>query len=272
MKGSDKFETVRTYDPIAKKHRQYQTAHCYKCGAFENLPVTGTSALPPPPLIKQLQHRGWVMGTSRKHDMCPDCVKEAAEARRKAKSTGTVVDFHPQPPITTTIPMNSPPETKPLAETVTTTRHPTREDKRLIILEIENHYLGADKGYTTGASDETVAKSLNVPLKWVADLREEFFGPVVNPEIAKLSADIAALVTRMDNHEREGRDIRAKAMEMKGAGRPRWSALMLLTLSGWGNGPDCRSRRRPHVEGEGIGPVPPHAGMDRARGRTGHRC
>ena len=94
-------------------------------------------------------------------------------------------------------------------------RQPSREEKRLIIMAIEDHYLGPDKGYSDGATDETVAKSLNVPVKWVAELREEFFGPIVNPEYAKIAAELGKLTERFDAHEREGRELRSKLMELK---------------------------------------------------------
>lgn len=226
-KGATLFKETRTYDQVAKKYLSYQTAVCSECGAFENYPIKSKASLPPDPLIKVFQRRGWVMGSTRKHDVCPDCVKEMAEAKRKEtpkepRLTGP--DEQPQPrilhPIATAqiIPM-TPKEEPPVRPEMTAAaqppRQPQREDKRLIILEIENHYLGADKGYSPGSSDETVAKSLNVPVKWVADLREDFFGPVLNPEIAKLTADVAALTARMDAHEREGRELRAKLMEIK---------------------------------------------------------
>lgn len=103
---------------------------------------------------------------------------------------------------------------KPIASAVEP-RQPTREDKRLIILEIENHYLGPDKGYTNGSTDESVAKGLNVPVKWVVDLREEFFGPLVNPEFAKLAAELGQLTSRFEAHEREGRELRGKLNDLK---------------------------------------------------------
>lgn len=215
------FKETRTFDQVAKKHLCYQTAICSECGAFENYPSKNQRPLPPEPLIKAFQRRGWVMGSTRKHDICPDCVKDAAEAKRKEAFKPTRLtgpDEQPQPRITTAqiIPITKEePAMKPAENVTQMPRQPQREDKRLIILEIENHYLGPDKGYSSGTTDETVAKSLNVPVKWVVDLREEFFGPVVNPEIAKLNTEVAALSARMEAHEREGRELRAKLMELK---------------------------------------------------------
>jgi hypothetical protein len=234
------FKEVRTYDQAAKKHLRYQTAICSGCGAFENHPVTGSRAMPPEPLIKLFQRRGWVMGSSRQHDICPACVKDAAKAKNREIAVrpskflnGTAhappaAGSHPNIPVLITPreaismvnavqpPMKEKPVMLKAVETpITPPRQPSREDKRLIILEIENHYLGPDKGYGNGATDETVAKSLNVPTRWVADLREEFFGPLVNPEIGKLNGEVTALITRLDTHEREGREIRSKLNDLK---------------------------------------------------------
>lgn len=214
------FKETRTYDQAAKQHRNYQTAICSRCEAFENHPIKASRPLPPEPLIKLFQRRGWVMGATRAHDVCPDCVKEAAEAKKRELEKRNKFT-PPQPPeqphsaqVINLAPKKE--EAMKAAENVTTMpRQPTREDKRLIILEIENHYLGPDKGYTAGTTDETVAKGLNVPVKWVADLREDFFGPMINPEIAKLTADVQAMLATLEEHERSSRDLRAKVMDLK---------------------------------------------------------
>jgi hypothetical protein len=238
------FKETRTFDQGERKHIHYQTAICSACGAFENHPVK-SRALPPEPLVKLFQRRGWVMGTSRNHDICPACVKDAAKAKKEKlgmkrnKFLNGTAQQSPGPGVTPLISIRPTtaevidmasalfphgreiatkmlkPIESALAPASQTPRQPTREDKRLIILEIENHYLGPDKGYTSGSTDESVAKGLNVPVKWVADLREEFFGPLVNPEIGKLNGEVASLLTRLDAHEREGREIRTKLNDIK---------------------------------------------------------
>lgn len=220
------FKETRTYDQAAKKHLCYQTAICSECGAFENYPNKNSRPLPPEPLVKAFQHRGWVMGSTRKHDICPDCVKEAAEAKRKEPTKQlrlTGPDEKPKPRILHPIPtaqiIQMPPKEEPTMASPNVSalapRQPTREDKRLIILEIENHYLGPDKGYSPGTTDETVAKSLNVPVKWVVDLREDFFGPALDPALAALTSELVSISARFEVHEREGRELRTKLMEMK---------------------------------------------------------
>lgn len=234
------FKETRTYDQAAKRHIHYQTVLCSRCGAFENHPIKAARPLPPEPLVKLFQRRGWVMGANRQHDICPACVRDAAKAKAKEIAmkpskflNGTAHEppergAHPNIPVLITpieaismtnaahpISKDKPAMLKAVETSAPAPRQPSREDKRLIILEIENHYLGPDTGYSPGCTDETVAKGLNVPAKWVADLREEFFGPVVNPEVAKLNSDVQALTGRMETFEREARDLRAKLMEIK---------------------------------------------------------
>lgn len=215
------FKETRTYDQMAKRHMHYQTAVCSRCGAFENHPIKASRPLPPEPLIKLFQRRGWVMGSTRNHDICPDCIAEAAEAKRKEAEKRN--RFAPSPDTPAEVPtakiITIPPKEEPAVTATNISqiapRQPSREDKRLVILAIEDCYLGPDKGYAVGKSDATVATTLNVPVKWVADLREEFFGPLINPEIAILKVNLTQMVERLDAYEREGRDLRAKVMELK---------------------------------------------------------
>lgn len=216
------FKETRTFDQNAKRHLCFQTVICSECQAFENHPVKGLKLLPPEPLVKLFQRRGWVMGNSRKHDVCPSCVREAASAKRreiKAKNgerltgsgelpilptkTAEIIQMNPKEPAMATSQPAPPPRT------------PSREDKRLIILAIEDRYVGPDKGYAVGVTDMIVAAELNVPVKWVIDLREEFFGPLVDPEIANIRVVLNSLMNRMDEHEREGRELRGKVMDIK---------------------------------------------------------
>jgi len=70
----------------------------------------------------------------------------------------------------------------------------TKEDRRIIFSEIDSHYLDETRGYDRDWNDERVAKSLNVPLAWVRNIREDNFGleygDVVNVEVDKLRAVI----------------------------------------------------------------------------------
>jgi len=61
---------------------------------------------------------------------------------------------------------------------------PSRGEKRAIMQLIDGVY-EADKGYVPGWSDQKVATDLNVPRKWVEDIRKEFYGDNgANEEVA----------------------------------------------------------------------------------------
>jgi hypothetical protein len=234
------FPIQREYDAEHKKHIQFQKLTCGECGAFEKLPIKpGESQKHPDYILKVAAQRGWETGKRRSADLCPACVKEKAAARRikgakslskECTALSSVVKL--QTPSITPLNMSITLEKeKPAmknetpaanlsrialaASTTAGPRSPSRDDKRLIMLELQEVYIGEDKGYEPGHSDETVAKKLNVPRKWVEDIREEFFGPAVDPELGKINGEIAALTVRLDAHERETRAIREALNTLK---------------------------------------------------------
>jgi hypothetical protein len=73
-------------------------------------------------------------------------------------------------------------------------RLPTRDEKRIIFQKIDEFYVGETVGYEKNWSDEKVAKDLNVPVAWVATIREENFGPNMDEETAAVTAEAKALV------------------------------------------------------------------------------
>lgn len=72
---------------------------------------------------------------------------------------------------------------------------PTAKQHRLIIMMLEDVYDDANKRYRGESTDKTVAEELGDGIRpgWVAQLREQFFGPAGgNEEMERLRADIAA--------------------------------------------------------------------------------
>lgn len=69
------------------------------------------------------------------------------------------------------------------------------KQKRLIILALEDAYDDTEKRYSGGSTDKTVAEELGGGIMpgWVAEIREELFGPAGNEEADQLRADIDAL-------------------------------------------------------------------------------
>jgi excisionase family DNA binding protein len=79
-------------------------------------------------------------------------------------------------------------------------RQPTREEKRQIIGMLDAAYDTAAGRYVGGETDKTIAESLGggVMPGWVAEIREELFGPEGgNDELAALVAEHAAALVRL---------------------------------------------------------------------------
>jgi hypothetical protein len=73
-------------------------------------------------------------------------------------------------------------------------RTPTREDRRKVLDGIETAWNGTSSRYVGKWTDKSLAESLNVPSKWVEDIREEFFGPNTNDIQSENYAAIQALI------------------------------------------------------------------------------
>jgi hypothetical protein len=68
---------------------------------------------------------------------------------------------------------------------------PSRADNRRIMNALDEHYHETQQRYFGVMSDAKIAEKLNVPRKWVEDVREKFFGPAVNEEMVQLDKLIA---------------------------------------------------------------------------------
>lgn len=190
------FKTTRTWVESEKQHRSFSSAVCCQCGAIDNIPISSRTPLPPEVIVKKMQARGWVMGQKRKHDLCPKCVAKRA---KDAKVTN-ITDYQQKP-------IQPPATTAPTAI--------SREGKRLVILALEDHYVDSSKGYETGWSDERIAKDLNVPRKLVADIREEFYGPELDAEVAKIRNELLELDGKIATLQTVLSDLRAKQNDLK---------------------------------------------------------
>lgn len=194
------FKTTRTWIESEKQHRAYSSAVCCQCGAVDNVPINTKSPLPPEVIVKKMQTKGWVMGQKRKHDLCPKCVaKKVSE-----KKVTNIKDYQP-PPATQAAPTHMSAALAPIS----------REGKRLIILALEDHYVDASKGYETGWSDDRIARDLNVPRKLVSDIREEFYGPELDMEVAKMRNEILELDGKLATLQAVLSDLRTKQNDLK---------------------------------------------------------
>ncbi len=124
---------------------------CACCGAVAYFPhQTGVNRKPPIAATQQFQNKGWVVGSNPRKDFCP---VHASPAKRKGQ--------------------------KAMADTVATIadkpREMSREDRRIINDKLDEVY--AKDAYKSPWTDAAVAKDLGVPRDWVAQVREQFFGP-----------------------------------------------------------------------------------------------
>lgn len=195
--SQEAFKLTRSWDEKEKKHHVYTSVVCGQCGFVENIYSSKSSSLPIEVMVKKMQQRHWVMGQRRKDDLCPKCVNQKANEHKVMKLS----DFQkPDPTAAVATPL-------PTA--------PTREAKRLVILALEDNYLGAEQGYQQGYDDERIARDLNVPRKLVSDLREEFYGPAVDPEVLKLRADLKAFEAKLAAAQTNLSDLRATYNDLK---------------------------------------------------------
>ena len=128
--------------------------------------------------LQKLEKAGWALVKGKLR--CPKC-----EAKRKETN---VIDI------------------KPKAETP---REPTRAQKREIMDMLESAYDVDAERYTGGDTDETVAEVLKVMPGWVAQIREEFFGPDGGNE------NIEELVAKLGGMEREIKAVSQAALALR---------------------------------------------------------
>lgn len=168
--------------------------YCCDCNASETIYVRNeTQAQVPQFTMKKFRDRGWEIGKNRKRDVCPAC----QVARRKAA---------PQPKL---VIVQTPVEI-PMQNTITPLkaeppREMTREDRRVILLKLNETYVDERTGYDKGWSDKRVAEDLGVPQAWVAKLRDENFGPENSNEEARQA--VAQFDTLMVEHTKIAKDV-----------------------------------------------------------------
>lgn len=134
--------------------------------------------------IRKAAGLGWSRVKGK--DRCPIC-----EAARKATQT---------PPIV--IPETSMAQTAALpADNVAPIRQPSREQKREIMALLDAAYDIEAQRYRGKDTDKTVAEALGpgVLWGWVAEIREEFFGPAGgNAEMDEIEAELRAALKEVE--------------------------------------------------------------------------
>jgi len=128
-------------------------------------------------IAAKFEKLGWKIAKSPVGHRCPACfnaIKLAAVRKRESTMEKEKVVAIAAPP-----------------------RSPSRDEKRIILAELQQNYLDEKRGYAADWSDKRIAEDLNVPAAWVANLREENFGPNTSEAVTKAETEIAAFMVEL---------------------------------------------------------------------------
>lgn len=168
--------------------------------------------LPSVQVQRILTAKGWEIGASDKHDLCPKCKTAKRQERRDRRGKSVNGNGHavvapeepkvmhaPQNTIAPSISEQAPPE-------------PTRSEKRIIVAKLEEVYADETAGYKTPWTDAKVAVDLGVPQAWVVAIRDELFGPANdNQEIRDMMERATAAASEAHKLLAEAKSLRAEA-------------------------------------------------------------
>lgn len=92
---------------------------------------------------------------------------------------------------------------------------PTKEQKREIILALEDYYDTSAEAYKPGESDNTMAEICRVLPGWVAKIREEFFGPDNrNKELDAITKTLSESSKNLEDLRRAVKEARARVEQI----------------------------------------------------------
>lgn len=192
------FESVRHPD-YPKDNRSGVRITCGECGKQEQFFKVGFIH----PLVarEKFHHLGWHIGGGPRADRCAECMGKIG--------TDKIVPPKPAPKVTLGDVMQDAitkrvDEMKPAASAVPVNvpdanREITPKDRRAIFAELSNLHDG-ELGYKDDWTDEKVSVALDMPKLWIAKVREENFGPELNPiheQAMKLRKELIAMGSAM---------------------------------------------------------------------------
>lgn len=186
MKQPNAREFVEKSEKYGNIWRKVAIATCRECGETESIGISQNHALLPAHAIqKKFNQKGWTLGSNEHWDICPDCT----ERKKHQKPNLTVVKTEDKE--TEMKIMNT-----PAAPSAEPPRIMQRDDRRIIFQKLNEVYLDEKRGYDNGWSDLKVSTDLGVPRAWVAQVRDENFGPVgSNPDIDEFKKGLEELDT-----------------------------------------------------------------------------
>lgn len=172
------------------------------CGAVCFYPLKrGVKRRTPESIPQHFRSFGWQVGTTGRKDRCPECLKRAAPTPEETETMTT-----PQKgPAVNVVPLKAepPPEM-------------SRADRQIVFAKISDHYSG--EGYCSGWTDKRVADDLNVPLAWVREIRDQFFGaegsnPLLDDFLkakAEFDREYQGVIEMRKRHVEEGAGLRRR--------------------------------------------------------------
>jgi hypothetical protein len=135
---------------------------------------------------QKFEKLGWRVAGSRNDCLCLGCVNAAAAAAERKKELPKMSADNKVVPL----PAKAP-EPRPMQ----------REEGRIIYEKIKDVYVNEKVGYSDGWTDARIAKDLGAPRAWVAEVREQWFGPEgSNQEIRALIEKAESFLNEVREH------------------------------------------------------------------------
>jgi len=211
---------AKALDTIKDSHQRTMVrVTCDLCGATDTHKLS-TLTMPPAAIAKWFRNRGWNIKGNCKKATCPAC--------QEAKPRGglsLVPDASPPPAFEAPSPPEAPttrePEPVPEPEvlpprdpeppkapvTDATAPEPPADppapltarafqQQRKLYLLLETHYDVDAHCYTGGYTDQRCAEETGLSVSYVRQLRENAYGPVIDPEIQRLQATVSKMRKR----------------------------------------------------------------------------
>ena len=170
---------------------------CSRCGRQDEFIQTSERRLPNLAAAQKFRNIGWSVGSVARKDVCPDC--QQRKEPMKAEDVKPAAPLRAEPP-----------------------REMGKDDRRIVFAKIDEVYVGEEKGYDTGWSDERVSADLGVPRAWVTAIREEFFGPAANV------GELEEVIRQIDEKAKEGEQIAAQVQRLQHKANEIADALALI--------------------------------------------
>lgn len=187
------------------KPATWRIARCEACGYDSRVRQNTRKKLPDEMLAKSFLARGWALSPRQICPRCREGKKPMSPAARRAAFCRMAGVARAADPETLTEIAAMPPAETP--------RPPTPEEKRRIREALDAHYDEGAGRYHKAFSDKSVAATLNLPPRWVADLREAMgLGPdacAADAERAAAAAELEKRITALEARVEEALTVLA---------------------------------------------------------------